>query len=198
MHKMLLEIPARFDTKRLFLRPYQAGDGVWYFPMCQRNKPHLIQFETDNPIHYVNDETDAEVLVRQYAADWMARNHIFLGVFDKNSNDFVGQIYIGVVNWDLPEFEVGYFVDINHEGQGYISEAVQGTLGFIFKYFQALRVRLECDERNQRSLRVAERCGFVKEGHIRQNKRREGGLLSGTLYFGMLRTEYEEKNASEL
>jgi [ribosomal protein S5]-alanine N-acetyltransferase len=191
MDKMLLEIPQHFETDRLALRAYQVGDGAWYDSVCQRNKNHLAYFEKDNPIHTVQNEKDAEILVRQFAADWTARNHFFLAVFEKHTHDFIGQIYIGVVNWDLPEFEVGYFADAEFEGRGYISEAVRGTLEFIFKYFKAVRVRLECDDSNQRSLRVAERCGFKKEGHIRQNKRREGGILTGTLFYGMLREEYE-------
>ena len=32
-----------------------------------------------------------------------------MGAFDKNSGGFVAQVYIGVVNRDTPEFEVGFF-----------------------------------------------------------------------------------------
>ena len=28
MHKMLLDIPDRIETERLYMRPYQAGDGA--------------------------------------------------------------------------------------------------------------------------------------------------------------------------
>jgi len=195
MPKLLINIPTHFETERLFLRAYQAGDGSWYNAMCQRNKTHLTPFEAGNPIHDVHSETDAEVLVRQFTADWAARSRFFLAVFEKSTDDFAGQIYIGTVNRDLPEFEVGYFAERDHQGRGYITEGVQGSLGFIFKYLQAQRVCLECDDSNQRSFHVAERCGFVKEGHIRRNKRHEGGLLTGTLFYGMLKKEYEAKNA---
>jgi hypothetical protein len=41
-------------------------------------------------------------------AAFIARNCFFFGAFGQDQ--FVAQIYIGVVNWDLPEFEIGYFV----------------------------------------------------------------------------------------
>jgi len=60
-----------------------------------------------------------------------------------------------------------------------------------FEHLAAHRVRLECDEANVRSRRVAECCGMILEGHIRENKRNAGGTLSGTLHFGLLKSEFE-------
>jgi aminoglycoside 6'-N-acetyltransferase len=100
-------------------------------------------------------------------------------------------VYIGSVSWDLPEFEVGYFVDKDHEGQGYVTEAVKAALRFIFEHLQAHRVRLECDDTNARSYRVAERCGFTREGHLREVKKHADGTFSGTLCYGLLRSEFE-------
>ena len=41
MHKMLLEIPTRIETERLYLRPYQAGDGAMLYAIGKRNREHL-------------------------------------------------------------------------------------------------------------------------------------------------------------
>jgi [ribosomal protein S5]-alanine N-acetyltransferase len=197
MHKYLLELPARIDTKRLYLRGYQAGDGPWYHAMSQKNKPHLTRFEAGNAVNGINTEEQAEIVVRDFAVAWAARSAFFMGVFHQVTHDFVAQIYIGVVNWDLPEFELGYFADVDYEGQGYVSEAAEAALGFIFDQLKASRVRLECDDTNTRSFRVAERCGMVKEGHIRENKRNTDGSFAGTLIYGLLRSEYlarESKN----
>lgn len=191
MHKMLLDLPTRFETERLYLRPYQAGDGPWYYAMSQRNRPHLARYEAKNAAMSLRSEEDAEVLMRELAADWIARNCFFLGAFDRLSDEFVAQIYIGPVNWDLPEFMIGYFVDIDHEGPGFVSEAVQAMLPFLFVNLGAHRVSLHCSDTNVRSRRVAERCGFVLEGHIRENKLNPDGTFSGSLYFGLLKAEWE-------
>jgi hypothetical protein len=70
MHKLLLDIPALIETRRLYLRPYQAGDGPWYYAMSQRNKAHLARYESGNPVMTLNTEEDAEILVRDFAAAW--------------------------------------------------------------------------------------------------------------------------------
>jgi ribosomal-protein-alanine N-acetyltransferase len=189
MHRLLLDIPNRIETERLYLRCYRAGDGPWYYEMSQKNKSHLARYESGNAVMSINTEEDAEIAVRGLAAAWVARNAFFLGAFRRDTHEFVAQIYVGVVNWDLPELELGYFVDSEHEGQGYVTEAAEAALHFAFKHLGAHRVRLECDDTNARSCRVAERCGMVKEGHIRENKKNPDGSITGTLHYGMLRND---------
>jgi ribosomal-protein-serine acetyltransferase len=191
MHKMLLEIPTRIEARRIYLRSYQAGDGPWYYAMSQQNRAHLARYEAENVVMSIESEQDAEALVRELAVDWAARNCFFMGTFDRETDAFVAQVYVGPVNWDLPEFEIGFFADQAHEGQGYVTAAVRAALGFIFQHLQAYRVRLQCDDTNERSWRVAERCGMVREGHFRENKRNADGRLSGTLYYGLLKREFE-------
>jgi RimJ/RimL family protein N-acetyltransferase len=191
MQKMLLDIPERIEAGRIYLRRYQAGDGQWYYDMSQKNRTHLARYEAENVVMSIESEQDAEVVVRELAAEWMARNCFFMGAFDRETDGFVAQIYVGPVNWDVPEFEIGFFVDKDHEGQGYVTEAVRAAMGFIFQHLKAHRVRIECDDTNEHSRRVAERCGMVLEGHIRENKKNDDGMLSGTLHFGLLKREFE-------
>jgi RimJ/RimL family protein N-acetyltransferase len=190
MHKLLLELPTHLETKRLYLRGYQAGDGPWYYAMSQKNKPHLARFEAGNAVMSINTLEEAEITVRDFALSWAARNAFFMGVFLQATHVFVAQIYIGAVNWILPEVELGYFADVDHEGQGYVTEAAEAALGFIFNQLMATRLRLECDDTNSRSYRVAERCGMNKEGHLRENKRNADGSISGTLLYGLTRNEF--------
>jgi aminoglycoside 6'-N-acetyltransferase len=191
MHKLLLDLPTQLETERLILRPYQAGDGPLLYSVSQANRAHLSRYESGNVLLRIKTLEEAEVVARELANAWAARDCFFLGVFDRQTETFVAQVYIGTVSWDLPEFEVGYFVDKDHEGQGYITEAVQAALCFIFEHLQAHRVRLECDDTNVRSYQVAERCGFRREGHLREVKKYADGTFSGTLCYGLLRSEFE-------
>jgi aminoglycoside 6'-N-acetyltransferase len=193
MHQLLLDIPNHMETDRLYLRGYQAGDGPWYYLMSQKNKSHLAQFESGNAVMTINSVEDAEIVVRDFAADWVARKAFFMCAFLKGTQEFVAQIYVGVVNWDLPEFEIGYFVEKEHEGKGFVTEAANGALRFCFGPLGAYRVCLKCDDTNLRSYSVADRCGMVREGHIRENKKNADGTMSGTLLYGLLRSEYEAR-----
>jgi [ribosomal protein S5]-alanine N-acetyltransferase len=195
MDQHLPNISTCFETERLLVRCFQPGDETWYFPMSRKNRSHLMQYESGNMAMSINSQEDAERVVREMTAGWADRKFFFMGAFDKVTGEFVAQVYIGPANWDLPEFEVGYFADRDHEGQGYVTEAVQGALRFIFEKMNARRVRLECDDTNMRSLRVAERCGMVREGHIRENRKNPDGTYSGTLHYGLLRREYEARSS---
>jgi RimJ/RimL family protein N-acetyltransferase len=138
---------------------------------------------------------DAELLVREYALQWSGRRAFLFGVWELATNDYVAQIYVGPVNWQIPEFEIGYFVDCLHEGKGFVTEAVQAVIGFCFTYLHAYRLRISCNELNIRSCSVAERCGFKREGYIREvhaDILREDGKYSGDYLYGLLRSEYEE------
>lgn len=194
MHKLLLEIPNRIETERLYLRSYQAGDGPMIYAVGRRNREHLAQYESGNVLNHLKDEQHAEIVVRDLAVDWMARTHFFLGIFHKETHKWVGQVYIGPTNWNLPEFAIGYVADVEHEGKGYITEAVKAALCFIFEHLQAHRVRSDCNETNRRSYRVLERCGFTREGHFRENKKNSDGTFHGDYQYGLLRREFESIN----
>lgn len=188
--------PTRFESERLILRPYQAGDGAMYYAVGQKNRQHLQRYEADNVILTAKNEQEAEALVQELAADWAARKCFFLGAWDKLSGEFVAQVYIGVVNWDTPEFEIGFFVDQDHEGQGYVTESVRAALDFVFEHLQAQRVSLRCNATNLRSQRVAERCGFTREGLLRQERRHPDGSFSDSLIYGLLRREWAEPSTT--
>jgi RimJ/RimL family protein N-acetyltransferase len=193
MHRLLLELPERLETERLLVRPYSAGDGKAYFDVCLRNRDHLIPFEAGNPALGVQTVQDAEILVREFANDWAARQAFFFGAWTLSTHEFVAQIYVGPVSWTLPEFEIGYFVDQAHQGKGFVTEAMRAVLDFCFVHLHAHRLRLGCNEVNVRSWRVAEHCGFQREGHIRQvhpDVRCADGTYSGDYLYGLLRSEY--------
>ncbi|MBN2171725.1 MAG: GNAT family N-acetyltransferase [Candidatus Krumholzibacteriota bacterium] len=191
MTRTLHPLPTRIDTERLYLRCYEPGDGRWFYHASLRNRDHLARYEADNVLLSVENEQDAENLVRELAAEWEVRSSFFMGAFDRATDDFVAQVYVGLVSPDVPEYAIGFFADRDHEGKGYVTEAVRAALGFVFEHLRAHRVRMECDDTNARSIGVAERCGLSREGHVRENKRNPDGTLTGTIHFGLLKREYE-------
>ena len=135
----------------------------------------------------------AEELVDELEAAWKASKCFFIGAFEKKTGEFVAQIYVGPVDWSLPEFQVGYFADIDHEGLGFVTEGLKAVLAILFGKMNAHRVRLECNESNLRSIKVAERCGMTREGYLRENRRHPDGTYSGSYIYGLLQAEFKAK-----
>jgi aminoglycoside 6'-N-acetyltransferase len=192
MQKNHPDIPTSFESRRLHLRSYRPGDGPCYYAVGLRNREHLLRYESDNVVMQLTSEQDAENTVGELAELWEKRKSFFIGGFDVLDNKFVLQVYVGPVNRDLPEYQIGFFVDKEYEGKGYVAEAVRATLEFIFHHLGAHRISAECDDTNVRSVRVLERCGMSREGLMRENKRNADGTLSGTLHYGLLKQEFDD------
>jgi len=157
--------------------------------MSLRNREHLKRYEADNVAANIASEDAAEELVRELADAWSKGFYFFIGAFDKQSGEFTAQIYVEPVDWKLPEFQLGYFADVDHEGMGYVTEAVKATLEIIFNHMGAHRVRLGCDETNLRSIKVAERCHMTREGSLRENRLNPDGTYSNSFIYGILKGE---------
>jgi len=157
------------ETERLYLRAYEAGDGPMYYAAGMRNRDHLAEFESDNVLLHLESKDHAEIVVRELAADRMAGNWFFIGIFEKASDQWCGQVYVEPTHSELLEFTIGFVADVHYEGKGYVSEAVSRALQMLFGDINAYRVKSECNENNIRSRRLLERCGFRWERYIKKD-----------------------------
>lgn len=82
----------------------------------------------------------------------------------------------------VPSFEIGYWLADGAEGRGYASEAVRALARTAFAQLDARRVEIRADVRNRRSWAVAERCGFVREGVLRNATADHTGLRDMAVY----------------
>lgn len=187
MDRMLVDVPPEVLTPRLVVRCYRAGDGPALCAAATRNRGHLARFEAGNILLTAGTEEQGEILARELHARWVSRDAFFAGAFLRPTGDFVGQVYLGPLDWQVPAFEVGYIADCRHEGRGFVTEAVTAILGMAFDQMGANRISLRTDERNTRSQLVAKRCGFVLEGRLRHAHRDSDGTLTNECLYGLLR-----------
>jgi aminoglycoside 6'-N-acetyltransferase len=183
-------LPFSLATERLVLRRYRPDDAAWYAAMAQRNRTHLSRYESGNAAMKISSEADALAAIKGFEEVANAGRAALLGAFRRTDTAFVGQVYIGVADADLPGYIVGYFCDEAHLRQGYTREAAAAAVASLFHDCGALRVGLWCDDTNEASRRIAERLGMRREGHLRADKRNADGSISGSLCYGLLRDEF--------
>ena len=76
------------------------------------------------------------------------------------------EFFIPVKYWDA--FELSYqLYDQQFSGRGYITEAVQLLVDYLFYAKKTHRIHLVIVPENAASRRVAEKCGFIEEGILR-------------------------------
>jgi RimJ/RimL family protein N-acetyltransferase len=191
MPNLPVNLTPRIEAQRIYLGSYKKGDGGMYSAASLRNHEHLQRYESGNSMMSIDNEEQDETVIGEYIAGWTAGSYFVLGVFDKATDAFVAQVYVGVVDWELPEFEVGYIADVDHQEQGYVTEAVKAVLGMLFGPLMVRRVSIHCRDSNLRSQRVAEGCGFRLGGHIRENKGLPDGNCEGDYCYGLLKSDYD-------
>ena len=190
MTKSIIVLPERMETERLFLRSYRQGDGPLFYLAGIRNREHLSEFEWGNVLMHLADEEHSERVVRDLSAKWTAGKYFFIGLYEKMNKEWAGQLYVAPARPNLPEFTIGFVADIDFEGKGYMAEAVRGVLDILFNDLNVHRVVSDCHEKNIRSMKLLERCGFIREGHLRENKKNPDGSFHGDYLYGLLRREY--------
>jgi ribosomal-protein-serine acetyltransferase len=105
---------------------------------------------------------------------------------------YVGEIWIEPEKWEVPSFEIGWFLDQGYQGKGIATEAVRRSLEFLFNNLKAHKVIVITRDTNSKSYKLAERLRFKREGHLGES-RIENGKRYGLLYYGLLRSEFSSK-----
>jgi ribosomal-protein-serine acetyltransferase len=83
--------------------------------------------------------------------------------------------------------DVGYWVDVDHEGRGVVSRAVSALVDRLFADDGVARVEIRTATQNVRSRAVAERLGFTHEGTLRAAFR-VGDVRHDLAVYGLLRS----------
>jgi len=181
----MLVVPEAFETARFWLRQPQPGDEpemlaaieeTWeelhmWIPWA-RTKPTLEELATRN-----------QVLREQYAA----RTNLVLLVVDKATGAIAGGTGLHRMDWEVPRFEIGYWVRKSFHRQGVARETTAFMRDLCLHTWGAHRVEIHCSDRNLASQRVALACGFTLEARLRHHAREYlDGALGDTLIYTIL------------
>ena len=146
----------KIETERLIITE---------FTMDMAEAVHLNSLDADNR-RFVPDEVFETV---EEAADTIG---FLMGVYENGDGPLVYPVllkdstcigYVQAVPFDDGTWEVGYHIGGSYTGQGYATEAVKAFLPVIMPRLGITRIAGNCLAENRASVKVMERCGFVKE-----------------------------------
>jgi RimJ/RimL family protein N-acetyltransferase len=167
MKPSLLEFPEEFTTERLLIRKPLPGDGKTVYKAIQAS---LNELKPWMPWAHSNQtEEDVETNIRDSIAKFITREDLRLHLLDKVTGEFIGSSGLHRINWDIPKFEIGYWIDTRHSGRGYITESTEAITNFAFNELRAKRVEIRCDSTNTRSRAIPEKLGFTLEGILKND-----------------------------
>ena len=146
----------KIETERLIITE---------FTMDMAEAVHLNSLDEDNR-RFVPDEVFETV---EEAADTVG---FLMGVYESGDGPLVYPVlhrdgtcigYVQAVPFDDGTWEIGYHIGGNYTKQGYATEAVKAFLPVIMPRIGITRIAGICLADNKASVKVMERCGFVKE-----------------------------------
>jgi RimJ/RimL family protein N-acetyltransferase len=144
------------------------------------NDPHVQRF-TRVPEPFGSDE--AEWWLGLYDEGWDDGARAGFAILDRPSRAFLGLIAFVALRIEVLEAEVGYIVAPEARGRGVAVRALDLLTRWGFEDLGLARIELRAEVENPASLKVAERCGYVREGvlrsvHLKGGRRGDMALYS--------------------
>lgn len=184
-------IPTELRTNRLLLRRYHESDAPEFLKLLLSNQERL-SLAFPGRVEMNQKLENAEYFVRQMRADWQFKKVFEFGIWLLDTQQYIGDIALKNLEKRVPKGEIGYYLDVAAEGQGFASEALRAVTAFGFDIIGVNKIFIKMPVQNQRSYRLAEHCGFIREGLLRQDFRSDEktGLVD-VYYYGMTRNDYQ-------
>lgn len=186
--RILRELPEELVGERVIVRPYRASDGAAVFEAIDESREHLAPWMPWVKEHKTPD--DSEAFARRANARWLLREDLGVGLWERDAGRYLGGSGLHRIQWDVPSFEIGYWIRASAEGKGYMTEAVRLLCRLAFETLDANRVFIRCDSRNTRSAAIPRRLGFQHECTARNDARSLSGELRDTFTFAMTPEDY--------
>ncbi|MGR9527495.1 GNAT family N-acetyltransferase (plasmid) [Priestia megaterium] len=188
MNPLLLDFPTEFYTERLFVRMPLPGDGK---VVAQAINESIEELKPWMPFAQ-NKQTveEAETNIRKSHAQFLQREDLRLLIFLKETGEFIGSSGLHRMNWNVPKFEIGYWINSPFSKKGYMTEAVEGIINFALKELGAKRLEIRCDSNNVKSRAIPEKLGFKLEGILENDDVAANGvdLRDTCIYAKVLKT----------
>lgn len=153
-------------------KPTIRTDRLIIRPMTEEDVPALKEWMSDKSIYTYwgkgpsKAELNPELL---FEKEEKPTKSFHLGAALKDDDKVVGDLWVYLIEKDRMA-SVAIRLSKGVHGCGYGTEALRAITRFCFEHTELRRLWTEVDVRNVASCRILEKCGYTKEGHIRQGK----------------------------
>src|SRR5262245_42597091 len=132
---------------------------------------------------------DAMQFIERIHYGFRRRELLQWGIVDTADNALIGTCILTHFSAAHERAEIGFALKQKRWGQGLGSEAASAVINFAFDDLGLHRIEADVDPRNERSLRLLERLGFRREGHLRERYHMNGERRDAIM-LALLRTEW--------
>ncbi|TVP91963.1 GNAT family N-acetyltransferase [Alkalibacterium sp.] len=181
--KVLMTKYRRLETERLILRPVTLKDAEDMFEYASDEETTYYVFDRHESL-----QKTEEAIVNYFISEPFGKYGIEL----KETGKMIGTIDLRVKSQDKRAV-MGYTLNKQYHGKGYMTEAGERLLSFGFDTLKLSCISALHDERNAVSGKVMERLGMTKEGTLRHVAKWKQGEWFNDVYYSILKMEYDEQ-----
>lgn len=173
------------ETLRLSLRPIENKDAVALFKY--RSDAITNKFQGWIP----KKLEEAYEFIKKVSTEMDVIDSWFqFVIIEKNSNKIIGDIGVHFLDTDKKQVEIGITLDVEQQGKGFATEALNGIINYLFNKLNKHRIIASIDPENNKSIELFERLGFRKEAHFKESLLINGKWVDDLIY-AILKNEWE-------
>ena len=148
--------------ERVVIRNFNPDDAQELLKYYERNKEHLKPFEPQRDSSFYTYETQKEILHESYR-QLMNGSGCDLGIYFNSK--LIGKVKISnIVYGVFKNGIVGYSIDKEYEGKGFMKESLKLVLEYAKEYLDLHRIEASVLIDNEKSKRVLISNGFEEVG----------------------------------
>lgn len=176
-------------TPRLVLRELRLEDAE--AANLYESDPEVVRYAS----HGVRTLAESRAYIERGLADPTAEPRTVFDFAVTAGGLYVGRAGFKVTDTESKQGMLWWVLGPAHQGRGYATEAMAAVIELAFGEVGLHRVYADIDPRNAPSLRVAERLGMRREGHLVESLWLKGEWVD-SVFFGLLDREHRARKGA--
>ncbi len=189
MKESLFDVETVLITRRTVARRFREHEGAVFFDLYHANAPVLSSLLPE-VVPAPGNALEAEYFVRSQLAAWLRQESLPFAIWDKENARMIGYVSLTPSAADWRKAQITGFIDKDKNRQGLMTEVLQSLLQVAFRQILIEKIALVVSAENTAGQRLAKRCGFLREGELREEFQRNSGEPIDAVLFGISRSQY--------
>ena len=165
------------ESDRLVFRKFELSDAENIFEI--RSNKKVMQF-MDSDLHKSVEVSNQ--FIHQNLNLYKNKSGIFWAIINKKSNEFIGDFSFWKIDHKNSRGEIGYSLNPEYWGNGYMSETIGTIIDFGFNQLKLHSIEANINPKNDKSKKLLLKSGFIKEAYFRENYYHNGKYLDSEIY----------------
>lgn len=159
-----LDIVEEINDKSFFLRKVKKSDAKFFFTSL--NEKDLIAYLSLGPLATY---LDSKILIRKYLKFWdNYAQYNYVIELRESSIKRIGSVNLWNLNWRHNRGEIGIWIIPSCWNKGFGERALNLIKNIGFLHLKLNRLETHIDINNESSTHLFKKCGFKKEGILKQ------------------------------